>query len=39
MKEITAFMMPTILQRFGFPDEPPGEDSAARAQRNVTRKH
>jgi hypothetical protein len=37
VKEITAFMMPAILQRFGLPDELLGEDSAARAQSNVTR--
>jgi RNA polymerase sigma-70 factor (ECF subfamily) len=37
VKEMTAFMMPAIFQRFGLPDELPGEDSVARAQRNVRR--
>jgi hypothetical protein len=37
VKEMTAFMMPKVFQRFGLPDELPGEDPAARAQRNPTR--
>jgi RNA polymerase sigma-70 factor, ECF subfamily len=37
VKEMTAFMMPAIFQRFGLPDELPGEDPAAWAQRNVRR--
>jgi RNA polymerase sigma-70 factor, ECF subfamily len=37
VKEMTAFMMPQVFQRFGLPDELPGADPAARAQRNLMR--
>jgi RNA polymerase sigma-70 factor (ECF subfamily) len=37
VKQMTAFMMPQVFQRFGLPDELPGADPAARAQRNLTR--
>ena len=37
VREMTAFMMPAVFQRFGLPDELPGEDPAATAQCNVTR--
>jgi len=33
VKQMTAFMMPAIFQRFGLPGELPGQDPAARAQR------
>jgi hypothetical protein len=31
VKEMTAFMMPQVFQRFGLPDQLPGADPAARA--------
>jgi RNA polymerase sigma-70 factor (ECF subfamily) len=37
VKEMTAFMMPAVFQRFGLPDELPGADPAARAPRGLTR--
>jgi RNA polymerase sigma-70 factor (ECF subfamily) len=37
VKEMTAFMMPQVFQRFGLPEQLPGADPAARAQRNVLR--
>jgi RNA polymerase sigma-70 factor, ECF subfamily len=37
VKEMTAFMMPTVFQRFGLPDELPEADPAARAPRGLTR--
>jgi RNA polymerase sigma-70 factor (ECF subfamily) len=37
VKEMTAFMMPRVFQRFGLPDQLPGADPATRAQRNRTR--
>jgi RNA polymerase sigma-70 factor, ECF subfamily len=37
VKEMTAFMMPTVFRRFGLPDELPGADPATRARRNVLR--
>jgi len=33
VKQMTAFMMPAVFQRFGLPGELPGEDPTARAQR------
>ena len=37
VKQMTAFMMPAVFQRFGLPGKLPGEDPAARAQRNAMR--
>jgi RNA polymerase sigma-70 factor, ECF subfamily len=37
VKQMTAFMMPAVFQRFGLPDELPGADPAARAQPNPPR--
>jgi RNA polymerase sigma-70 factor, ECF subfamily len=37
VKEMTAFMMPAVFQRFGLPDQLPGQDPAARSQPNLPR--